>query len=188
MSQMSRSLLLVTQVLALWPSAYWIYFKTRYASEDRHGLIAFAVFALFLLVKSRRPARPEGSLTGPAAGVLGRTAGTNVDSFEVTAAPLGGTLNLTVDLTTTGHASALIVAYFGKATLPFGTDVVLVDLFHPAGNVLPFPAFPGPVVNLPLGLPNNPSLCGVVVYAQAAHVDAVLPIRLSNAQDVFLGS
>ena len=40
---------------------------------------------------------------------------------------------------------------------------------------------------IPLPIPNDPSLCGLALYSQVWHVDLTLPVRLSNAMDLYLG-
>lgn len=127
---------------------------------------------------------PSGNL-GPAAGSLPRTAGTNVDSHAGTIGALGATTELTLDLTTTGHAFGWVVAYAGSASLPFGTDVILVDLSGP--ELLALPVQAGALLTWSLPLPNDSSLCGAVVSTQGVHIDLALELRLSNALDVYLG-
>lgn len=127
---------------------------------------------------------PSGNL-GPAAGSLPRTAGTNVDSHDGTIGALGATTELTLDLTTTGHAFGWVVAYAGSAALPFGTDVILVDLSGP--ELLALPVQAGGLLTWSLPLPNDSSLCGAVVSTQGVHIDLALELRLSNALDVYLG-
>jgi len=130
----------------------------------------------------------ESGGVGPAAGALSHTAGTNAQSFTGTVGPLGGTLSLAVDLTTTGHGFAYFSMYVAPDFNPFGTDVILVDLFAPFGNLLNAPVKPGPTATLNRTIPNDPTLCGVVVYMQAWHVDVVLPLRLTNALDIYIGN
>lgn len=127
---------------------------------------------------------PSGNL-GPAAGSLPRTAGTNVDSHAGAIGALGATTELTLDLTTTGHTFGWVVAYAGSAALPFGTDVVLVDLSGP--ELLALPVQAGGLLTWSLPLPSDSSLCGAVVSTQGVHIDLALELRLSNALDVYLG-
>ena len=46
---------------------------------------------------------------------------------------------------------------------------------------------PGPTANFVLGIPNNPSLCGLEVTIQALHTGGAAGLALSNAYDVRLG-
>ncbi len=124
---------------------------------------------------------------GPAAGSLTRTAGTNVDSYTAVVGPLGGQLQLEVDLSTTGYPFAFFSMYVAPSAVPFGSDVILVDLFAPGGNLLKLGLKLGPLVQLSPTIPNDPSLCGLALYSQVWHVDPVLPLRLSNAVDIFIG-
>ncbi|MEM7309703.1 MAG: hypothetical protein AAF682_23710 [Planctomycetota bacterium] len=123
--------------------------------------------------------------SGPAAGGLSRTAGTNPDSYSATVEPLGGTLHLQVDLTSTGHALGAVAAFPAPAAIPFGSDVILVDPFGP--ELLGLPLLPGPVPSWSVPLPGDPLFCGLTIFTQAVHVDLTLPLRFTNAVDAFLG-
>ena len=130
--------------------------------------------------------RPDGTL-GPTAGTLVRTAGTNVSSYAASVGPIGGAYSGSVDLGLTGHAFAIVAFYLAPGALPFGSDVILVDLASPPGGFLTLGPQTGPVASFGSPIPNNPALCGVVVATQAAHLDLALPVRLTNAVDLYLG-
>lgn len=122
---------------------------------------------------------------GPRAGSLTRNAGTNVDSYTATVGGIGGTAQLEVDLTTTGYPFALVLGYSQPAAAPFGTQVVLVNIT--LGELLNFGLQAGPIAQFNGAIPNDPSLCGFVVYSQGVHLGAGLPFVLTNAVDLYLG-
>lgn len=130
--------------------------------------------------------RGDGGL-GAAAGALVRTAGTNPLSYTASVGPLGGQLDLSVDLTTTGHAFAVVLGYLGALELPLGAEFLLVNVADPAGELLMLPVGVAPLAGWSLPLPNNPALCGVVLATQAFHVDLALPVAFANANDLYLG-
>ncbi|MFT7663713.1 MAG: hypothetical protein ACI87A_001940 [Planctomycetota bacterium] len=130
--------------------------------------------------------RADGGV-GPQAGSLTRNEGTNFNSYTASVGPIGGALDLAIDLTTSGHQFGFFLMYVAPASVPFGTDVVLVDLFAPPGNLLKTGIKAGPIASLSLTIPNDPNLIGAAVYTQGVHVDTVLPLRMSNAEDIYLG-
>jgi len=132
---------------------------------------------------------PSGNF-GPAPGAVFRTAGPNPHSLTASVGPLGGDLELSVDLTTTGHEFATIVCYLAPAEIYIGGGVSGGDyaLVLPVGpQLLPLPLLRGPTAEVTLPIPQLPILCGVTLYSQAVHIGSILPLRASNAQDLYFG-
>lgn len=130
---------------------------------------------------------PSGHF-GPAPGAVFRTAGPNPMSYTASVGPLGGLLDLSVDLTTTGHAFALLVAYLAPAEIPLGGPGSDFALVLPVGpELFSFPLLPGPTAEVKVTIPAHPTLCGVTLYSQAVHLDGALSLRASNAQDLYIG-
>jgi hypothetical protein len=126
-----------------------------------------------------------GGAFGPAAGGLSHTAGTNVESYAATVGPLGGTLHLQVDVASTGHAFGAVAAFLAPAAIPFGSDVILVNPLGP--ELLHLPPLPEPVPSWTVPVPSDPAFCGVAIFTQGVHLDLGLPLRFTNAVDVYLG-
>ena len=125
---------------------------------------------------------------GPFAQAIYRNAGPNPSSYAVSTLPvLGGTYTGEVDLTTTGHGLAMLAAFGAPATFMLGGNMVLVDIAHPAGELLGFPIESGPLATFRLGIPPDPVFSGIKVSTQAIHVGTVYPYVLSNAQDLSIG-
>jgi len=127
---------------------------------------------------------PSGAI-GPAAGGISRTAGANVESYSADVDALGGTLHLQMDVASTGHAFGGVAAFSAPATIPYGADVILVNALGP--ELLHLPLGAGPVPSWSLPIPASPTFLGLVVYTQGVHVDPTLPLRFTNAIDVYLG-
>jgi len=130
-------------------------------------------------------------LSADAASNTLRTDGANVSSYLTTTRPvLGRTYRATVDLAnTTGHDFVLIVGTEGQANIPLPSGlVVLVDPFHPTGEVLGFSAKPGPIAIFETLVPSDLSFAGFTFTSQAVHAGgAVGGFSLSNAYDHVLG-
>lgn len=125
---------------------------------------------------------------GPAT-LVERTAGNNVSSLTGSLPILGDPLDLSVDLDTTGHPMALVVAFEAALDLPVqGGYVLLVDVTNPRGELLQLPAAAGPQADFSVDLPNDPCLCGYVYFSQALHFGGGMPFALSNALDGELGA
>ena len=99
-------------------------------------------------------------------------------------ARLGATFLASVDLSTSGHAFARLVAYSTAAdvALPGGQR-----LLCGGARLGSTPLVPGPLASFALPLPASTSLCGLALTTQAVHLGAVTPFALSNAQDLVLG-
>jgi hypothetical protein len=123
------------------------------------------------------------------ATVGSRNPGANPSSYTVGGTPtLGGTLTLSVDLSTTGHNRGVVLGYLSRSTSTLGGgQQVLVNASDPNGEILGFPLLGQPVVYRG-ALPTDTALCGLTLYTQALHVTGVRPFALSNAQDLLLGN
>ncbi|MFT5154756.1 MAG: hypothetical protein ACI841_004764 [Planctomycetota bacterium] len=118
-----------------------------------------------------------------------RDAGQNPSSLRSDNPVLGQTIALTVDLSSSGHALAGIVGFLSPLTLPLGGgQVLLVNPFDPAGEILGLPLTPGPQAQFSIALPADINFLGLSLSAQALHVGAVSPIALSNALDFTVGA
>ena len=115
-----------------------------------------------------------------------RNAGTNPQSLASGLPILGSTWTATVDLTTTGHASALLFAYDGQTSVTLGGGPVLLCASAGAGKLYQA-VQPGPLATFELAVPLDSALCGLGMSVQAAHLGGVMPFALSNALDLVLG-
>ena len=129
------------------------------------------------------------SRNGPFASATYRNAAPNPSSHSAVTLPeLGGTYTAEVDLAgTTAHGAAMLAAFSAPASFALGGNVVLVDITHPAGELLGYPLATGPVASFSFGIPPDPVFGGMKVFTQAIHVGGVFPYVLSNAQDLFFG-
>jgi hypothetical protein len=117
-------------------------------------------------------------------GVRSRNAGANPASYSASRTVLGEEWRGRVDLTTTGHAFAILYAKVAPANAALGGGQRLLI----GGQTLfKLPAQPGPVATWSGLVPNDPSVVGVTLYTQAVHLFGVTPFALSNAQDLCLG-
>ena len=104
-----------------------------------------------------------------------RNAGSNPESYRswgnYAGTPVhGGTLELSLDVESTGHRFGTIVSYLGTATTDLGNgQYLLVDADHPAGEILHFPIMAAPVVYT-LVVPETLALCGLTVSTQGMHL------------------
>jgi len=117
-----------------------------------------------------------------------RNAGTNPTSFTLAAPVVGGPFDATVDLTTTGHSLAALLATTdaGALLLPSGQTLLLADP-GAQGELLGLDLRAGPVASWNLTVPATAALCGFAASLQAVHLGGVVPFALSNAQDVVFG-
>jgi hypothetical protein len=117
-----------------------------------------------------------------------RNAGANPESYLASAPLLGGTLVATVDLMTSGHTFALIVAFDSpvERVLRGGQVLLCLDLGG-SGEFLQAGVLAGPIATLAIAIPPTSSLCGATVFSQAVHFGGVQPFALSNAQDLTVG-
>ncbi|MEX1024094.1 MAG: hypothetical protein WD226_03365 [Planctomycetota bacterium] len=132
----------------------------------------------------------EFDIDGPDASVESNTSGSNVASYSATAPVLGSTWQATVDLSTTGHAFA-VIAFFEQPALfgPLaGNQFILVGTAFPAGELFALPPIPGPQAALSIPIPNVPALSGVEFHTQAFHFGGTPGLRFSNALHLRLGN
>ena len=130
--------------------------------------------------------RVDGFGTG--ANAFLRKVDPNTGSLTTASSPrVGAAVELTVDVSETGHAFALLAGSASAAhqVLPAG-QVLLVDLLDPAGELLGLPSDAGPEASFQLLVPNDTSLVGATLAVQAAHYGGA-PFALSNALDLALG-
>lgn len=114
-----------------------------------------------------------------------RNAGSNPASYTCNAPVLGGTFSATVDLSTSGHSFARLVA---RTT---ATDITLAGGQHLlcGGTSLgSTPTVAGPLANFLIPVPTDLALCGLAAHTQALHLGGVAPFALSNAQDLVFGN
>ncbi len=125
-----------------------------------------------------------GFSTCAGASAIARNAGTNPESLSLTnLALIGGVLDLAIDAGSTGHPLAIAFAYGspGETLLPDG-QALLVSLEGP--ELLGLAPAPGPLANFSLAIPNLPTLCGVTITLQGAHVGGAQSFALTNAYDL----
>lgn len=122
--------------------------------------------------------------TGAAA--VARNAGANPASYAAELPVLGSTWSASVDLTTTGHNLAVLLAYDSPTdqTLPGGQHVLCAN--GGSGQLLHLVAA-GPLATFSAAVPNDAALCGVTLCSQAVHFGGVQPFALSNAIDLTVG-
>ncbi len=119
-----------------------------------------------------------------------RNAGANPASLGAASDPITGTSFVaTVDLTSTGHALAVLFGFDTafQVTLGGGQTLLCLDLGG-SGELLGQSAQPGPTALFSLAIPDVPSLCGLSFSMQAIQFGSVTPFALSNAIDVTLGN
>ena len=122
----------------------------------------------------------------PPAFLATRNVAGNPVSYDASALPvLGSTIELSVDLSTTGHTFAQIFAFTDPVMISLGGGQVLLIGGQPLGQS---PLIAGtPVARFDLDIPNDPMMAGFTFYTQAVHVAGVQPYALSNAVDLTIG-
>jgi hypothetical protein len=111
----------------------------------------------------------------------------NPASYAMGRPLVGTTVVASVDLSTTGHALALLIGYDtpGEVVLHGGQVLLVAD--GGSGELLQLGAQPGPLASFSIDIPNEPALCGFQLATQAGHFGGGAPFALSNAQDLVLG-
>lgn len=139
-------------------------------------------------------AHPEGELRGQVcrlASALSRNAGANPSSYTCSAPVLGGSFSATVDLSTTGHAFALLFGFVTPVDLPLGGGQRLLCLdLAGGGEVFTGTGLgprAGPLATFVLPTPSSLAFCNVTFSSQALHFAGVTPFALSNARDLSFG-
>ena len=119
------------------------------------------------------------------ATVASRTGGNNVASYVADEVRVGESWTANVDLTTTGHTMAQIFGRVAPANIPLGNGAEVL-----IGGPLVFktPLLSGPLASATFPIPNDPCIVGLTVYTQAVHIFGVAPYRLTNSQDLTVGS
>ena len=108
---------------------------------------------------------------------------TNPTSLDASLPILGSTWTATVDLTQTGHATAILVARASPTIVPLGGGQTLLC----TGTKLYSATQAGPLATFTNPIPNDIALCGFTLCVQAAHLGMVTPFALSNALDLVVG-
>ncbi len=133
--------------------------------------------------------RPDLGAQCAVASVGYRNSGANVDSYAASRPILGSTFQATVDLTTTGHTSAVILGYDRGDTLAVMNGYfLLVDPSSTPSAWFPPVVLNGPTAQLSYAIPNDSALCGLRIFTQAVHAGGAPGIALSNAQDLLFGT
>jgi hypothetical protein len=147
------------------------------SGDDDGGNIAGALWILFM----------DGR--GLQASAEYRNAGTNPESYRSWGNYAGtpvhdGTLELSLDVESTGHRYGTIVGYlgFGATPLPDG-QYLLVDTDDPSGEILHFPIMPSPVVYT-LVVPETLALCGLTISTQGMHLVPMPGLTRRHAPDL----
>lgn len=137
---------------------------------------------------------PGGELRGQICdngAVASRNGGANPTSYSASAPLFGAMWTASVDLTTTGHSLAALIAFDSPFNLPLGGGQTLLcldlggngELFS-GGGLGPVA---GPSADFVLTMPNDLSFCNLRFCSQAIHFGGVVPYALSNALDMTLG-
>lgn len=115
-------------------------------------------------------------------------AGSNPMSYTAERGVVGSTWHGTVDLTTTGHAFALVVGFQQNALLTLGGGQVLLVADGGGGEILGLAPRPGPRATFSIAVPALPFLSGFYVATQALHFGGGIPFALSNRVGIQLGN
>lgn len=117
-----------------------------------------------------------------------RNGGTNPPVYTATRPIMGDTIHASVDLTVTGHLSALIVGFDTAVNIPIGNGKTLLILDMGETEML-FQTFqPGPIATFSLPVPIHMGNLGKHVYTQGLMVAPGQPFGLTNAQDFVVGA
>jgi hypothetical protein len=118
-----------------------------------------------------------------------RNAGANPESYrswgDYAGTPVhGSTLELSLDVESTGHRFGTIVGYLGSDSVPVENgQYLLVDTNHTAGEILRFPLRRAPV-EYSILIPEDLALCGLTVSTQGMHLVPMPGLTRSHAPDV----
>jgi hypothetical protein len=127
---------------------------------------------------------PPLAPTCPEAQAIVHTAGANVASHSIPPAVLGRELPVTVDLQTTGHASAFVLASSVLAQIPVSNGQFL---FVRPNSATLLPTRSGPIASWTVDVPNNLTLVGLSLFTQAIHFGGRRDIAYSNAIVIVYG-
>ena len=129
--------------------------------------------------------RPNLAQQCAIASATSRTAGANLQSYSAAPPVVGESFSGSVDTSTSGHNMALLMAAVSSAQTPIGNGYrALVDL---SGAVVLGSPASGPNASFGFAIPLDLSICGNVLYTQAAHFGGAAGFALSNAQDLTFG-
>ena len=120
----------------------------------------------------------------PLARAFVRSAAGNPLSLAATLPSLGRTMEITCDLTTTGHLFSYAFSFTGPTTHALAGGQVLLTAGPYAFG---FPLTDGPLARGTIVVPNDPRLAGMEFSMQALHYGGASPFALSNAVDLVLG-
>jgi hypothetical protein len=120
----------------------------------------------------------------PGASATLRMVAGNVDSFRTGVPVLGRWLELSVDLTTTGHQAAVVLYSPNSTSVPVPSGGTLLSGL---GGAETLPLTPGPIARWRVPVPNAPELAGLQLFAQAIHLGGQPDPALSNGIDLVLG-
>jgi len=155
--------------LALFPSKSWI--APVLASAPPESVLELYTSVAFPMAESSR-----------------RSAEGNPPSLLTGLPILGGTIGLQVDLSTSGHSTAVAFAYDAPVStaLPGGQVLMTRDTIG-AGEFLGAPILTSATPGTLLPVAPLPSLMGFRMTVQAVHIGTVFPYALSNACDLVMG-
>ena len=120
----------------------------------------------------------------PSASQSVRNSGSNPGSLSASNAVLGSSFTASVDLSTSGHALAILVLYTAQANIVLGGGQVMLV----GGSLVTNMGMQtGPTANFSAMVPSNTALLGMPFSAQAVHWAGVRPFALSNAVDLVFG-
>ena len=124
----------------------------------------------------------RSSCQTPASATV-RNAFTNPVSLSSTLPILGSTWVAEVDLTQTGHSTAILNARPFAANVSLGGGQTILC----AGPKLYSASASGPVATFSNAIPNDLALCGFTLCLQAAHLGGLGGFALTNALDLVVG-
>lgn len=118
------------------------------------------------------------------AATAARQAAGNPNSYTCSLPLLGQTWNAAVDVGSTGHGFAAVVASLTPGNQQIAPGVTALV----GGAVVPFlPIASGPIASYSLALPANPAFAGLAIFTQAIHFGTLPTLLMSNACDLTLG-
>lgn len=137
---------------------------------------------------TREQWRPDLGSRCAVAAVGYRSFGLNVDSYTTSRPVLGALFTAVVDTATTGHDTAVILGYERADNLAVMSGYfLLVDPSSRPSVWFPPLTLTGPLAQFSFSIPNDPSLCGHVVFTQAVHAGGAPGLVLTNSQDLTFG-
>ena len=127
----------------------------------------------------------------PLATVTNRNAGANPQSLSADPVSIGGTLELNLDPSLSGHLAGWVFAFDSQISVTLGGGQVLLCIDGTGQGELFTGSGLGPGLGSPalfsVPVPASTNLCGAVLYVQGLCGLGAVPFALSNAQDVQIG-